>query len=147
MAQTLLPSSSLQWIVLTLRLLGQDYPAIEQDIAILIRRLERRFTFRGIEKDCITILKAIEGGYSTAHEISEKTLISYVTVTKRLVELEAAGVVYRTRQINDGRGRGGDRKTCLFWLTEDWRKYYARLISTRRSQRRSKAAKVAQASA
>ena len=124
MAQNLISARAIEMITLTLRLLGQDYPAIQDEVAYCIRRIEAKFKFRGPDKDAVLILKAIRDSYHTASEIAEKTKIPHSTVCKRLSEMEAAGLLRTTKQAEPTIQHGGDRKTLLYWLTPDWQALY-----------------------
>lgn len=125
-----IPHKSLDWVVLALRLLGQDYPALESDLQLLLSRLERKFGRRDLAQDDAAILRAIRDGYCTARDIAERMAIPYVTVIKRLTALEQAGIVYHTRQANSEPGAGGDRKTKLFWLAKDWQALYRQRLAS-----------------
>jgi hypothetical protein len=118
MAQNLLTNQAIQSITLTLRLLGQDYPAIESEVAWLVRRIETRFRHRGKAKDRAAIVRAVKNSYHTASEISAATGIPYKT------ELKQAGVLRTTKLVDPTPQRGGDKKTLLYWLQSNWQELF-----------------------
>lgn len=96
---------------------------IKKNIKIIerrhIKRAEAPEKFKEIpaHPDDLKIIDAILSGHSTATDIAAWTCIPYVSVTKLLNELEAAGAIRSNKAYNGDGGQGGDRKTELHWIT------------------------------
>ncbi len=123
MAQKLISNDSLTFVAVVLHLLAHDHPVLQGDLDALLLRWHRRFGLRTILQDEQAIVRAVRDGYATARDLSEKTSIPYVTVTKRLKELVTAGVL-TTSHAPYAEGHGGDRCTVLYWLAPKWREAF-----------------------
>ena len=95
----------------------QEMMPLTRDIQKFCRYLDKKYLQREQQPDDVRIVEAVRAGYVTSADIAQHALIPYNTVTKILKALSEPGALTVTRKPTES-GRGGDRKTKLYWLNE-----------------------------
>ena len=83
-----------------------------------LKRAILRESRRNLDTDSQAILRALHEGLATRQEIATHTGIPAITVHNHLQRLRRQKLVVRRQAPKDQPGKGGDRKTFLYWPAE-----------------------------
>ncbi|HWQ34871.1 MAG TPA: hypothetical protein VNQ79_18655 [Blastocatellia bacterium] len=104
-------------IICLLETLRARHPDFDSELARCITRIRHKSS-RALDSDDKAICAALRNGCNTVNDIADVTKLPPDTIYGRLRRMAESGEVYSTR-VARAEGRGGDRRTRAYWLTDE----------------------------